>query len=89
MSSSKRARYTGGSLTGQDVFIALPDGQFTTIHVEHGHQFPPEVLGQKVPASFVDSLLAQEGEWTEFNQATGDDVKGAAKPDDTDKKKEG
>jgi hypothetical protein len=89
MSSSKRARYTGGSLTGQNVFIVLPDGQFTTVHVEHNKQFPPEVLGPKVPASFIDGLLAQDGEWSEYRQATGDDVKGAAKPDDTDEKKEG
>ena len=63
MSATKRIRYTGHSGTGVDVVYLDPQKGPQRVTVEHGHQLPAEV-----PASVRDSLLSQEGEWSEVQQ---------------------
>ncbi len=69
MSTVRKARYVGGSMTGVDVLITLKDGDQFTLHVDPDHELPSELPdGRKVPAYVVDSLLEQEDNWSEVKR---------------------
>jgi hypothetical protein len=76
---SRRARYSGGSLTGVDVKVELVDGQKVQVHVDPNHLLPEEVeQGDRkvaVLASERDRLLEQKNIWSEVDQT-------ASKPKD-------
>lgn len=71
--SERRAAYRGPSLTGVDLTVPLANGEYRSVHVEHGAQLPTEIDGVAVPATYRDSLLQQEDNWSEVKQATGSD----------------
>lgn len=72
--SEKRARYDGPSGTGVDLTVPLENGESRPVHVDQGQQLPSSIDGQRVPASFRDSLLEQD-DWSEVKQATGSETK--------------
>jgi hypothetical protein len=77
--SERRARYVGHP-DGATLEIPVGNGGDRVIrHIPHGGELPSEIGGQKVPASFRDSLLEQPDNWTEVNRATGDDAKARAR----------
>jgi hypothetical protein len=61
--ASIKARYVGHP-DGVDLTIEYMDGDRVHLHVPHGGELPTEVEGRKVPATFRDSLLEQEDNWT-------------------------
>lgn len=78
--SDVKARYVGGSMTGVDLSIPFKDGDVVQVHVKHQGELPSELPdGRKVPASFRDSLLEQEDNWTTVRRDT---TKAAAKEGD-------
>jgi len=77
--SERRARYVGHP-DGVDL-NAIPvgtEGETRRAHIQHGGELPSEIDGQKVPASFRDSLLEQKDQWTEVKRATGAEATGKA-----------
>ena len=68
MSDSIKARYVGHP-DGADLAIPVGNGgDFVHRHIPHGGELPTEIGGQKVPASFRDSLLEQEANWVEVRR---------------------
>jgi hypothetical protein len=86
--SEKRARFVGHP-DGVDL-NQVPvgtEGEFRRVRVAYGGELPTEIDGLKVPASFRDSLLEQQGNWT---RSTGRPAMTKAKTAATaDEKKEG
>lgn len=77
--SEKKARYVGHP-DGVDLTVPIGNnGEQRHLHIPHGGELPTEIDKQRVPASYRDSLLEQEGNWTVVNRATGDDTKKPAK----------
>lgn len=74
--SDKRARFIGhpdgAYLEGIPVGT---DGDTRRLFVPHGGELPAEIDGLKVAASYAESLLEQEANWTEVKRATGDETK--------------
>jgi hypothetical protein len=77
--SEIRARYVGhpdgAYLEGIPVGTA---GDTRNLHIPYGGELPGDIDGLKIPASYRDSLLEQEANWTEVKRATGSDVKSTA-----------
>jgi hypothetical protein len=79
--SEKRARYIGPNQDGVHLTVPVstegePDRH---VHVKHGGELPTEIDGHSVPASFRDSLLEQDGNWTSVNRQTNTSAKADAK----------
>lgn len=53
------------------------EGETRSLTIPHGGELPTEIDGQKVPASFRDSLLEQKDNWTEVRR----EAKAEAKPE--------
>jgi hypothetical protein len=75
--SERRARFIGhpdgADLEGIPVGTA---GDTRRLHIPYGGELPSEIDGLKIPASYRDSLLEQEANWTLVNRATGSDATG-------------
>jgi hypothetical protein len=73
--SDKRARFVGhpdgAYLEGIPVGTS---GETRRLHVPYGAELPAEIDGLKIPASYRDSLLEQEANWTVVNRATGSET---------------
>jgi hypothetical protein len=81
--SDIRARYIGHPDGIDDFRVPVGhDGEERRISLSYGQELPAEIDGLPVPASFRDSLLEQEANWTKVRRET----KTAAKADE---KKEG
>ena len=67
--SDKRARFVGhpdgAYLEGIPVGTA---GDTRRLYIKHGAELPAEIDGLKIPASYRDSLLAQESNWAVVNR---------------------
>ena len=81
--SEKRARFVGHP---DGVHLTVPvatEGEPPRhVHVKHGGELPTEIEGHKVPATFRDSLLEQEGNWTSVSRQTSATSTTAAKADE-------
>lgn len=68
--SDIKARYVGhpDGIAGLDVPLA--NGETARITIPHGGELPSEIDGVAVPASFRDSLLEQDANWTRVKRQT-------------------